>query len=162
MVVAYDPAWADRYEQESALIAGALSELVVGIEHVGSTAVPGLVAKSIVDVMVGVRQLSDGKRCIAPLDNVGYEYRGDGGFPNHLFWRKGDPRQVHLHMVEHENDFWREHVSFRDKLRASQELIQEYAALKKRLAHTYHHEKQAYTDAKGPFIQAVLERARRG
>ena len=155
-VVDYDPAWTIRFGRERTLILQALGDMLYAIEHIGSTSVPSLRAKPIVDIMVAVERLSDGEPYIGPLDEVGYEYRGDGGFSNHLFWRKGDPRQVNLHMVEIESDFWREHIVFRDRLRAEPELAQEYGKLKMRLAKRYSTDKVGYNQAKEPFIRRVL------
>lgn len=156
VVVDYDPAWVECFERERALIADALGDLALAIDHVGSTSVPGIAAKPIIDIMVGVKHLSDGEDSIGPLDDVGYEYRGDGGIPDHLFWRKGDPRQAHIHIVVYENNFWRDHIEFRDRLRASPKLAEEYGTLKKRLAQRYSTDKVGYNNAKDPFIRRVL------
>ena len=156
VVVDYDPNWPRRFEAEKARIEAALGGIAVVVEHVGSTAVPGLFAKPIIDIMVGLRRLADGERCVAPLDALGYEFRGDGGIPDHCFFRKGQPRTHHVHMVEHGSAFWNDHVSFRDRLRASPDLARRYGELKKRLAVEYRTRREEYTEAKTPFIEAVL------
>ncbi len=156
VVVDYDPRWPQRFEAEKARIEAALRDIAVVVEHVGSTAVPGLAAKPILDIMVGVRRLADSERCVEPLDALGYEFRGDGGIPDHLFFRKGQPRTHHLHMVEHRSAFWNDHISFRDRLRGEADLARRYGELKQRLATEYRTRRADYTEAKTPFIQAVL------
>ncbi len=159
-VVDYDPTWPERYEAERARIAEALRHIGVAIEHVGSTAVPGLAAKPISDIMVGVRELADGERCIEPLEAVGYEYRGEAGIPGRLFFRKGDPRSHHLHLVKQRSEFWERHILFRDLLRKRPDIAAQYAALKRELAVKYRTERHQYTEAKTPFIEAALTQAR--
>jgi GrpB-like predicted nucleotidyltransferase (UPF0157 family) len=155
-VVDYDPTWPERYQEERARIAETLRHVGVAIEHVGSTAVPGLAAKPIIDIMVGVRELTDGERCIEPLEAVGYEYRGEAGIPDRLFFRKGDPRSHHLHLVKQRSEFWERHVLFRDLLRERPDIAAQYAALKRELAVKYRTERLQYTEAKTPFIEAAL------
>ena len=163
VVVDYDSSWPARYERERASIVAALGDVmegVAGIEHVGSTAVPGLAAKPIIDIMIGVRELPVGERCVEPLESLGYEYRGDAGIPGRYYFRKGNPRSHHLHMVQHGTEFWQRHLLFRDLLRERPAVAQEYAALKKELAVQYRTDRLAYTEAKTPFIDAALARER--
>lgn len=157
-VVDYDPAWPERFERERGLIAGALGDLALGIEHIGSTAVPGCAAKPVIDIMIGLRALAEGDRCVAPLEAIGFEFRGDGGIEEHLYFRRGMPRTHHLHMVERDGSYWVGHLAFRDLLRSSSQLTQEYGELKKRLAAAYRTQRVEYTEAKTPFIEAALSR----
>lgn len=159
IVVDYDDEWLERFERERMLIAGALGDLAVSIEHVGSTAVPGCAAKPVIDIMIGLRTLAEGERCIAPLEAIGYEFRGDGGIAEHLFFRRGKPRTHHLHMVERGGSYWNEHIAFRELLRTTPELAREYGALKKRLAARYRTQRVEYTEAKTPFVRAALAQA---
>jgi GrpB-like predicted nucleotidyltransferase (UPF0157 family) len=159
VVVDYDAAWPARFEDEKTRIAAALRDLsdgIVAIEHVGSTAVNGLAAKPIIDIMLGVRDLSIGERCIHPLEAIGYDYRGEAGIPGRLFFRKGQPRSHHLHMVRHGSEFWERHILFRELLRRRPDLAAEYGALKKKLAIKYRTQRLEYTDAKTPFIEQAL------
>ena len=160
LVVEYDPQWPRRYEEERSRIAAALGGLMTGIEHVGSTAVPGLGGKPVIDIMIGVARFEDGERCVAPLEGLGYEYRGEAGIPGRLFFRKGQPRTHHVHLVEQGGDFWEDVLLFRDFLRAHRETAAEYYNLKKELAAKFRTDREVYADAKTPFIQAVLDRAR--
>ena len=165
VIADYDPAWPVAFERERDAIVAALGEAmggVVAIEHIGSTSVPGLAAKPIIDIAIGVRQVADGVPCITPIVQLGYECRGEFGIPGRLYFRKGKPRSHHIHMVVHEGEFWRDHTGFRDVLRARPDLAGEYARLKRELAAHYGGDRAGYTEAKTPFIESALARARRG
>jgi GrpB-like predicted nucleotidyltransferase (UPF0157 family) len=161
-IAEYDPAWPAAYERERALIARALGDLMLGIEHVGSTAVPGLGAKPIIDITVGIHRLADGEKCVGPLEELGYEYRGDGEIPGRHYFRKftRGERTHHLNIVEHEGDFWERHLLFRDYLRGCPEEAEEYYRLKLRLAAQFRDDRVGYTEAKTEFIESALARAR--
>ncbi len=161
-LVPYDETWPALFEQERARIERVVGSWVEHIEHVGSTAVPGLAAKPILDILIGVRSLPEAQqRCIEPFERLGYEYRGDAGVPGRLFFRKGDPKKSHhLHVAEVGDAFWEHHLLFRDYLRTHQETALEYAGLKRALAECYHDDRAAYTEAKTDFISEVVQRAR--
>ena len=163
VVVDYQPSWPALFEEEKTRIVEALGDVmegVVAIDHVGSTAVPGLAAKPVIDNLIGVRDLSYGERSIAPLEGIGYEYRGEAGILGRYYFRKGSPRSHHLHLVEHGRERWRETIDFRDYLRAHPGAVREYEELKRSLAAKHRAHREAYTDGKAPFIRSVLERAR--
>ena len=147
------------FDQERARIEGALGALAERIEHVGSTAVPGLAAKPILDIMVGVGSLRGAEHYIQPLEQLCYECRGEAGVPGRLFFRKGDPRSHHLHVTESGSEFWERHLSFRNYLRAHPETAREYARLKHHLADRFRTKRTAYTEAKTAFISEVIRRA---
>ena len=90
------------------------------MKHVGSTAVPGLDAEPVVDLLVGVGAMRDAGRCVRPLEGIGYEHRGEAGVPGRLFLRKfrAGRRACHLHVAEAGSEFWDEHLVFRNHLRA--------------------------------------------
>ena len=164
-IVDYDPQWAILYVEEKRRILEVIGHIIVGIEHVGSTAVPNLGAEPIIDIMVAVPHLSDAKKCIEPLRGIGYEYvpEHEASFPEGRFFHKGHfpkERHYHLHIVERTTDFWKEHLVFRDYLRAHPEVAQEYYELKKRLAIKYTSDHDAYTTAKTPFIESVIAKAK--
>ena len=164
VIVPYDPSWPARYEEERVRIVEALGAAmagVVAIEHAGSTAVPELAAKPVIDIMIGVREFAHGERCIEPMETLGYEYRGEAGVPGRYYFRKGNPRSHHVHLVEHGGEFWNGHIAFRDLLRERPDIARRYAALKKELATRYGTDRVGYTDAKTPFIESVLAQARR-
>lgn len=162
-VVPYQPAWASLFEREARCIRQACGAAVVALEHIGSTAVPGLPAKPILDIMPGLAHHEDGQQTIEPITRLGYEYLGEHGIAGRYFFvkRRGDLSLVHLHMYEVGHPEWRQHLRFRDHLRGDRRAAAEYAALKQRLAEQHPRDRVAYTDAKAAFIQAILARADR-
>jgi GrpB-like predicted nucleotidyltransferase (UPF0157 family) len=167
-VVDYDPNWPFLFEEEKAKILSVIAKKVVAIEHVGSTAVQGLGAKPIIDIMVGIRHLSDAQGCIGPLETIGYEYvpEYEDSIPERRYFRKGPSnvpnKHYHLHMVEYGSDFWRRHLLFRDYLRAHPHAAEEYYRLKKELAAKYRFNREAYTEAKTLFIESIVAKASGG
>ncbi len=159
VLVPYDEAWPSLFVEERARIERALGSWAEGIEHVGSTAVPGLAAKPILDIMVGVGSLRDAEQYIRPLEQLCYECRGEAGVPGRLFFRKGDPRSHHLHVTEIGSEFWERHLVFRDYLRAHPGTAREYARIKQHLADRFRTDRAAYTEAKTAFISEVVRRA---
>ena len=157
-LVAHDPAWAARFAEERARLRDALGALPAEIAHVGSTAVPGLVAKPILDLLVG-RPAGNVAPYVDALVRAGYVHRGEAGLPGRHYFRRGDPRTHHLHLVEIDGPYWRDHLAFRDRLRADPALAAAYGALKTRLAARHADDRAAYTEAKAPFITAVLRGA---
>jgi GrpB-like predicted nucleotidyltransferase (UPF0157 family) len=161
-IAQYDPTWPTEYERERDLIADALGDLMVAIEHVGSTAVPGLGAKPIIDIMVGVRSLADSEKCVGPLEGLGYEYKGEFGIPGRLYFRRfADGNRSHqIHMVEIGSDFWERHLLFRDYLREHPREARDYYELKLRLAGEFGCDREGYTEAKTDFIRSAEAKAR--
>lgn len=163
-IVDYDPRWSMLFEKERRQIEEVIGHNVVRIEHIGSTAVHGLGAKPIIDIMVAVNCLSDAKKCIEPLESIGYEYvpEFEVSIPERRYSHKGHPpkeQHYHLHMVEPTSDFWRKHLLFRDFLRTHPKVAQEYYELKKRLAVEYGSNREGYTNTKTSFIESVIAKA---
>lgn len=132
----------------------------VAVEHIGSTSVPGLAAKPVIDVLLGAPTLADIEARIGRLGDIGYIYvsKYEHELPMRRYFTSDAviPQRVHLHAVETGSAFWREHLAFRDALRGDAALRDAYQSLKLRLANTFAHDKAAYTEAKGPFIRSVL------
>lgn len=154
----YDPDWPSRFATELRLLAPLFGEGSVRIEHVGSTAVPGLVAKPIIDIMVGLTSLAEAEALIDPLRSVGYHYvpEYEAQIPDRRYFRKPHirPRTHHLHCVVLGSQSWTRTLLFRDYLRNDPEVAAAYAHLKSELAMS--HSKRDYTAAKGPFIESVI------
>ena len=164
VIIDYDPQWPILYEEEKGRILEAVGHLIVAIEHVGSTAVPGLGAKPIIDIMVAVSDLADARQCIDPLQGIGYEYAPelDASMPQRRYFDKGPAEaRIHLHMVELASEFWQRHLLFRGFLRDHPQVAQEYEQLKRELAARYGPDRVGYTEAKTSFIRSVEDRARR-
>jgi GrpB-like predicted nucleotidyltransferase (UPF0157 family) len=161
----YDEEWPLEFEKEKANIMSVISRRIVAIEHIGSTAVHGLCAKPIIDIMVGIRRLADAEHCIAPLGSIGYEYvpEYEASIPERRYFRKGPSekpnKHFHLHMVEHGGGIWKKQLLFRNYLRTHPEAAQQYCELKKKLAAKYRLNREAYTDAKTEFIESIVRKA---
>jgi GrpB-like predicted nucleotidyltransferase (UPF0157 family) len=159
-VVDHDPGWPARFEQEAALLDDAIGTWVTGgIHHVGSTAVPGLAAKPVIDVLAGVVDLETAKACFEPLSRLQYLYAPILADQMHWFC-KPDPatRTHHLHLVPTDSPAFRSELAFRDYLRAHHETADDYETLKWSLAARFEHDRQAYTQGKTGFIVDVLRR----
>lgn len=160
-IVEYDPLWPVMYEAERRRIAEAIGPWLADIQHVGSTSVPGLAAKPVIDIMPGVRSLGDDRAFIGPMEALGYSYvpAGQDDIPDRRYFRRGEPRLFHVHVAEQGGDFWKRHLAFRDYLREHPETAAEYAALKRSLAARYGSDRLGYVNAKSEFIEGVAERA---
>lgn len=161
-IVGYDPQWPGLFEQEQHRIVDALGPVVVAMEHVGSTAVPGLAAKPIIDLMLGVRRLVDAETAAPKLLELGYEYVPQDPIPGRRYFHKGPPggRTYHLHAAKEGASFWERHILFRDWLRTHPEDDRSYERLKRELAARFGSDRLGYTDAKTEFIEAAVEKAR--
>jgi len=161
-ILPYDPSWAPQYEEARTEILRAVGEEFSSIEHIGSTAVPGLDAKPVIDILLALNVFPPSPVAIAALEKSGYEYQGEHGIADRHFFRKGSPRSHHLHVVRPGHDLWTRHLRFRDLLRADPILRAEYSSLKRSLAKRLGEDRQAYTDAKGDFIRRALGLSQRG
>lgn len=160
-LVPYDASWPERYEQERARLSDAIDEWATGgIHHIGSTSVPGLDAKPIIDILVGVPDLELPPECFERLAGLGYVHAPYRIGEMHWFC-KPDPRRRthHLHLVSVDSPRFRDELVFRDHLRAHRETAVEYSALKHQLASIFEHDRNSYTHAKGGFICETLQRA---
>lgn len=139
-------------------IVEAIGESIVGgVHHVGSTAVPGMEAKPIIDILVGVGDLDQSRRCFEPLAGLGYLYAPYLAAEMHWFCKPHPSRRTHhLHLVPEGSRRYRDELAFRDSLRADPGAAVEYAALKRKLASQFAHDRDSYTEAKSAFIRDVL------
>lgn len=158
IVVPYDPEWPRRFEEERIVLAAVFAGSEPVIEHVGSTAVPGLGAKPVVDIMVGLQALVDAVDRIPALEAAGYEYvdEYETQLPERRYFRKPRrrPRAFHVHCVVTGSEFWTRHLAFRDYLRAHPDAAAAYYELKRDLAARL--SKDEYTPAKSLFIERAL------
>jgi GrpB-like predicted nucleotidyltransferase (UPF0157 family) len=150
-------AWATAYEHERARIAAALGEHIIGIEHVGSTSIPDVPAKPILDILVGIQDFDEAWVCVAPMIDIGFTYRGECGIPRRRYFVKGDPRTHHVHIVEVQSDNWKVTLRFRDLLRTNSYLASEYACEKERLARVHVDDREGYQHEKGKVVESILE-----
>jgi len=159
-VVEYDPDWAMLFEKLRDFVFPVLNDFAITIEHVGSTSVPGLAAKPIVDMDVVVSTQADVQKAIQRLAALGYVHEGNLGItgreafipPHHLPWH-------HLYVCSVENDEYKRHILFRDYLRNHPDDAKRYSDLKFELAKRFHNDRNAYTSAKSDFVNEMLKRA---
>ena len=159
VLVDHNPAWQRAFEIEAAQIRAALGPLAIEIQHVGSTAIPNIRARPILDLMLGIADFDQGPLLEPALAQLGYEYVPHAGVPNDHVFGKGLDRTHLLHVVEHDGPDWNHKLRFRDRLRADPTLAQAYESLKIRLAEEFADNRAAYTAAKQQFIvDAVKQR----
>jgi GrpB-like predicted nucleotidyltransferase (UPF0157 family) len=160
VLAAYSPDWPAAFRAVRAELLSVFAADTICVEHVGSTAVVGLPAKPVIDVLLGAPSLADIEARIGALVAVGYVYRAayEQVIPDRRYFVRpaGASLRVHLHGVVQHAHLWREHLAFRDALRRDPSLQQAYQTLKQRLAVQHADDKAAYTAAKAPFIRRVL------
>lgn len=154
----YDPGWPERFAAERARLRQGLGATAVRVDHVGSTSVPGLMAKAIIDIQVSVPNVADADSYVEPLEQLGYAYVADPRFPTYPFFRHpaSGPRAFHLHVAQTGSAEEMEHLEFRDRLRADPEVASRYGDLKRELARRFFADRVSYSNSKGDFVHGVL------
>lgn len=160
LVVDYDANWPSQYEQEKNRILDALGNTVVDIQHIGSTSVPGLAAKPVIDILLGLEQVPPSQALVFSLETLSYFYYGELGIPGRHYFRRGVPRTHQIHLVQVDSEFWETHLLFRDFLRAHPNAAQQYEALKRKLAVEFRYDRDRYTSSKAVLIEQRLVQAR--
>jgi GrpB-like predicted nucleotidyltransferase (UPF0157 family) len=159
-VVAYDQGWTERFEAWRGRLAELLGPVALRIEHVGSTSVPGLAAKPVVDIQVSVADLGDEDRYVPPCEAAGLQFRLRDDEHRYFQPPPGQPRDVHVHVCEQGGEWERVHLLFRDYLRSSADARETYAAAKREAARVWRNDRAAYTEAKSDVILGILDQAR--
>ena len=157
IVVAYDPRWVEQYNSEALKIKGILQDNCVTIHHIGSTAVKGLYAKPIIDIMPVVHSLEEVDGVSTEFEKIGYEYMGEFGIKGRRYLRKGgNDRTHHIHIFREDNtaDISR-HLAVRDYLRTHKDVCEKYSALKRTLAQKYPYDIDSYCDGKDSFVRQM-------
>jgi GrpB-like predicted nucleotidyltransferase (UPF0157 family) len=155
----YSTDWPLLFEKEKAFLFEKIGKWLRGsIEHIGSTAVPNLMAKPVIDIMFGVESLVSSRPAIDIMEKNGYCYFPYKADVMHWFCKPSDAHRTHhLHLVPFESDLWKERIQFRDILRSKRTIAKDYEELKKELAVKYANDRELYTDLKYPFIKKVTE-----
>jgi len=161
----YDPGWADAFRREAGRVRLAFGAHLVALHHIGSTAVPGLPAKPVIDILAVVSNVHALDAQTGQFEELGYEVMGEFGLPGRRYFRRDDPRgvrthQIHTYAPDSSNEIER-HLNFRDYLRAHQEAARAYANLKHLLANDCHGDMRCYSDGKTAFVRAIEQRAAR-
>ena len=160
-IVDYDPIWPQKYEEEAEKLRAVLGGNCAALYHIGSTSVPGLAAKPIIDILGAVKSLEEADKQRAAFEALGYEYLGEFGIAGRRYLRKGgDERthQVHLFQADDKSNLFR-HLAFRDYLRTHEDVKTAYAALKKQLAAKYPYDIERYCDGKDAFVKETEKAA---
>lgn len=160
-VVAYDASWPELYQAEAEKIRAVLGDNLLAIHHIGSTAVPGLQAKPIIDILPVVRDLARVDACNPAFEQLGYECMGEFGIPGRRYFRKGGDNRTHqIHIFQECStaDIQR-HLAVRDYLRAHPAEVEAYGALKSRLALAFPMDIEGYCDGKDEFVKQLERRA---
>ena len=157
----YSAVWPQLFDEEEKLLAAALQPWLVGvIEHIGSTAIPGILAKPVIDIMAPVHGLEVALPAIEALRSLNYVYFPYKPEEMHWFCKPSpEHRTHHLHLVPRGSASWHRRLAFRNALRRDPNLAAEYEALKLRLAAIHRNDRDAYTEAKRHFIDSVVARA---
>jgi GrpB-like predicted nucleotidyltransferase (UPF0157 family) len=155
-VVPYDPGWLAEYEAESTRIGDALGKLAVGRHHIGSTAIPGISAKPIIDILLEVPDVAELDAHVARMESLGYEAMGECGIPGRRYFRRDNPPGVRTHQVHafkvgsaHSD----RHLAFRDYMIAHSHVAQAYGEVKQRLAELFPDDINAYMAGKDAFVK---------
>ena len=158
LLVPADSTWPAAFAQEAERLRAAAGDVPVAIEHIGSTAVPRLLAKPVIDILVGVPSLAQADALVPRLQALGYEYVAafEKQIPDRRYLRT---RKFHLHVVQQGGAIWYEQLAFRNWLRTHPEDARRYAVLKQQLATRYRHDRDSYTAGKAPFVAETLRRA---
>lgn len=156
----YSAEWPRLFLAHRDTLRATFAPVDVDIEHIGSTSVPGLAAKPVIDILIGAASLADIESRIPPLVAAGFTYRPEheSALPTRRYFTLTPPGslRVHVHAVVRGDALWRDHLAFRDALRSDDALRDRYQALKLTLAQRHAHDKAAYTEAKGPFTREVI------
>jgi GrpB-like predicted nucleotidyltransferase (UPF0157 family) len=166
VVVPYDPTWPDIFDEEMEQVTGVVGHIIRRIVHVGSTAVPGLASKPILDILVGVADADSAELCLKPLARIGYTQvtprtdKGDSWYYSLSKYARGGPG-YEIQMMEFPSTLWEDHLLFRNHLRGHPAVAREYERLKQKLAAGPGNEDPANADAKAEFIGKIIKRARR-
>lgn len=162
-LVPYDPRWSEMAKTEIKILRAALPpNSILDIQHVGSTAIPGILAKPIIDIQIAVASLPAIKQiAIDTLKTLDYQYWAENPDPERMFFVKGMPpfgerRTHHVHIVEPSSKHWLGKIRFRDYLIAHSEVAREYEELKKKLAQQYPQDREKYTEEKSDFVNKIL------
>jgi len=153
----YDPAWVALAEEWSSRVRAAAGEAIVEVHHIGSTSVPGMLAKPIIDLMAGLSSFEAGATIADAMTALGFEARGEFGIPRRQYFHRED---VHVHAYAVGEGQWQDQLDFRDYLREHEAARSEYAALKRDLQARYRFDPQEFSNQKSEFVATILAAVR--
>jgi GrpB-like predicted nucleotidyltransferase (UPF0157 family) len=156
-LVEYQPEWPEMFAQERSQLLQVLPDSIVAIEHIGSTAIPAMPAKPIIDTLITVKNLEDSAACLQPLRELGYAFIDYPQNIDRRFFRKGTPRSHHIHIVQNDHPSAHAHIRFRDALLNNSDLRGEYRKLKYDSMQQFKYRRALYGKQKGALIRKALE-----
>jgi len=161
-IIPYQKKWSEEFEREKARILEVCGDRVIAIEHIGSTSVPNLSAKPIIDIAVGIKRLKDAEELLKPLDKIGYHFYKQFQ-RQRLFVAKGpdENRSHYLHIMRYKGAKWEADQLFRNYLHTHPNEIKRYSKLKEKLAMEYTSDRQSYSDGKNDFIKSIIAKAKK-
>lgn len=158
----YNENWKKKFEDEKQVLKQIFKDDAIQIEHVGSTSIPGLKAKPIIDIALAVKELDITLKYIEKMEEEGYSFRGNAGVEGRYFFAKGpeENRTHYVHVEPINSPNWESHLLYKRYLLENPEAVLEYEKLKEELAELYPHDRKKYTSGKNDFIQEILKKAR--
>jgi GrpB-like predicted nucleotidyltransferase (UPF0157 family) len=167
MIESYSKEWPEKFNREVENIKKVLGSEILEIQHIGSTAIPGLSAKPIIDIAVLVESIENISHFVEQLEKLGYSYKPEMSSGERIFFRKGDPVEYHLSVACPRHTYWERQILFRDYLRTHPKYVKEYEDLKRGIVVGMSTDElkdlslsERYNSQKGPFIQKILELAK--
>ena len=160
-VVSYNSNWKKIYKEESEKIKNMLNDIIIDIHHIGSTAIPGIKAKPVIDILVEVKDIEGVDQYNHKMKELGYEAMGEYGIPKRRFFRKGRIKRTHhVHIFQVGNKEIERHINFKEYLIAHPDKAREYSKLKEKLANKYTYYVENYTNGKSDFIKEIDRKAK--
>lgn len=158
----YDKEWEVFFEKEKILLQKTLGPAALDIQHVGSTSVPGMSAKPIIDIALGIKALNSYKQYIVPLQSINYIFKEHVRLKNDYYFAKGNEEEItcHLHLVKYQGEIWKNYLAFRNYLRVNPQSVREYIELKETLRKKFPENRKKYTAGKSKFISSIIKTAR--
>lgn len=158
-VVDYDPTWSKLFHIEKKHLEEIMTDNVLAVHHIGSTAIPGIKAKPVIDILIEVHSLQKVDEMEIKLSNLGYVGKGENGIPDRRFFQKGgDNRTHHVHCYKKGNPEVKRHILFRDYLRTHLNRALEYSRLKEELSIKFFQDPHGYVEGKNEFVQMIDEK----
>ena len=160
-LISYDSNWKDMYKEESEKIKDVLSDIIIDIHHIGSTAISGIKSKPVIDILVEVKDIEAVDQYNNKIEELGYEVMGEHGIPKRRFFRKGgNKRTHHIHIFKVGNEEIERHINFKEYLIAHPDKAREYSKLKEKLTNKYTYDVENYTNGKSDFIKEIDRKAK--
>ncbi|MCO0600450.1 GrpB family protein [Peribacillus butanolivorans] len=153
--------WEKEFLKEKNRIQEVIGHYILSVHHIGSTAVKHLSAKPIIDIAIEIKEFQEGEKCVTPLENLGYSYKGTSVLPDRHYFNKGEPRTHQIHMYQSGNKYLLEQLGFREYLRYNETARIQYEQLKMELSTVNKDNKHKYADDKTHFVKSILNKIKK-